>query len=203
MDEAAAKVEQGFFGVAVLAVLLLGVVNRLVRPGVLEFHGGDRHAVDEQHHVDGKAGVAFGVVNLPGHREDIAIEVLADGGVGVVVGEAVEQGKVGIVDRDALFQHRENAVFFDPAVKALQDDALPVGLILHLGQFFGLGSFEEAPELVAIDGKLPIKVSGVALFVAGTLHQCGFNAVFERLFVGLADHDTVFFDFECKNLVIE
>jgi hypothetical protein len=40
----------------------------------------------------------------------------------------------------------------------------------------------------SIDGEGAIEVGGDAGFVAGSLNQGSFDAVFEGLFVGLADH---------------
>jgi len=71
-----------------------------------------------------------------------------------------------------------------------EDEALPVEAIFQLSQFFGLGGFQKVLKLIAIDGKLAIEVSQVDFFVTGSFHQRSLYAVFEGLFVGLADHDS-------------
>ena len=56
-------------------------------------------------------------MHLTGDGEDVLLKVFTDAGVGIVVGQAVEQGEVSVIDGDALFQHGEDAVFFELAVK--------------------------------------------------------------------------------------
>lgn len=105
-------------------------------------------------------------MHLTGNGEDVLLEVFEDAGVGIVVGQAVEQGEVGIINGNALFQYGEDAVFFHLAVKPFQNQPLPVGAIAQFVQFFSLSGFEEAPKLLAINGKLTVKVSGVALLIS-------------------------------------
>ena len=53
MDQRPAKLQQRLRGVAVVAILLLPVIPRgLAGPGVLQFNGDQRQAVDEENHVD-------------------------------------------------------------------------------------------------------------------------------------------------------
>lgn len=127
-------------------------------------------------------------MHLTGNGEDILLKVFEDAEVGIVVGQAVEQSEVSINNGNALFQNGEDAIFFDLAIEAFQNQPLPVGFIPQFIQFLRLGDCQKSPELGAIDGKFPIKISGVALFVTGTLHQCRFYAIFERSFIGLTDH---------------
>ena len=56
-------------------------------------------------------------MHLTGDGEDVLLKVFADAGVGIVVGQAVEQGEVSIINSNAFFQHGEDAVFFYFAVK--------------------------------------------------------------------------------------
>lgn len=55
-------------------------------------------------------------MHLTGDGKNVLLEVFADAGVGIVVGQAVKQGEVSIIDGNALFQHGEDAVFFHLAI---------------------------------------------------------------------------------------
>jgi hypothetical protein len=127
-------------------------------------------------------------VDLASDGEDILLEVGGDFGIVLVVGLAVEQGEVGRVDGKSFFQNGEDAVFFDFAIEAFENEPLPVGAVLEFGEFGGLGGFKKAPKFCSIDGEGTIEVGGDAGFIAGRLNQGSFDAVFEGLFVGLADH---------------
>jgi hypothetical protein len=82
-------------------------------------------------------------VDLAGDGKDILLEVGGDFGVVLVVGLAVEQGEVGGVDGESFFQNGEDAVFFDFAIEAFEDEPLPVGAVLEFGEFGGLGGFKD------------------------------------------------------------
>ena len=104
VNEAAGKLQQRFFGVAVFAVLFLGVVDGLAGPGVFEFKGGNSQAVNKHDHVNRQVRLTVGVVDLASDGENIFVEVGSHVWVGVVVGQAVEQGQVGIVNGQPAFE---------------------------------------------------------------------------------------------------
>jgi hypothetical protein len=75
VNDTTGKLKRRFPWVTIALVLFFGVVNGLVGSGVFEFQGGDRHPIQEQHHINGKSWIAFGVMDLTGDGEAVFLEV--------------------------------------------------------------------------------------------------------------------------------
>ena len=90
MHDAAAELEEQLPRVAVAAVLLDGVLHRLLGQVVLQLKGGDGQAVDEQAQVQGAPRLVAAVAQLAGDAEAVGGKAL--GGLDVARrGRAVEQ----------------------------------------------------------------------------------------------------------------
>ena len=78
--------------------------------------------------------------------------------VDVVDGRAVEEGEVGGVEAEPLFEQFECAVPFDQAVEPFEDEPLVVGTIAQFVEFGGLGGFEEVPKFGGVEGEVGVEV---------------------------------------------
>ena len=215
MDEASGELKEGFFGVAVGLILFSGVKDGLICPGIFEFEGCNGQAIDEDDHIYRKCGILFGVVYLSGDREDVVLEVLGDFGIDGVVGQAIQQCEMCVVNVQSAFEDFDNAVALDFAVQAFQDQTLPVGARTQFVQFVWLREFEESPEFFAVNGKFAVEVCWIARFVRDVVAVSScclrrtfdvffamdaankglFYARFKGLFVGFADHGESSVDF--------
>ena len=168
MHEAAAELEQGFLRVAVVAVLFLGVIDVLACPRVFQLQRGERQAIEEKHHVH-RLVIDTGEKHLPRDRKNVGLELGSDIRVEVVVGQPIEQREVSVVHIQPLFQHGENAVLLQLAVQAFENLALPVRLVVELGEFRCLCGFEKLPEHGLVDGVLGVEIRGLATQVSRSL----------------------------------
>ncbi len=112
VHHAAAELEQPLARVAVAAVLLDGVLDRLLGEAVLQLEGGDGQAVDEQAQVERAARLVHAVGELARDREAVlGVQRL---GLGVARRRrAVEQIEVHRPVVHALAQHIDDAALAD------------------------------------------------------------------------------------------
>jgi len=165
VDEAALELEQGLLRVAVVAVLLPGVVDVLACPRVLEFQRRERQTVEENHHVD-RLLIHRGKVNLPRDGKHVALELGRHFGIQLVVGQSIEQIKVGVVHLQSLLQDSQYPILLQLAVEAFENLPFPIRLVVEFGEFGGLGRFEELPELRFVDREFGVEVGRLAAEVA-------------------------------------
>jgi len=87
-------------------------------------------------------------------------------GIQLVVGQSIEQIKVGVVHLQSLLQDSQYPVLLQLAVEAFEDLPFPIRLVVEFGEFGGLGRFEELPELRFVDREFGVEVGRHAAEVA-------------------------------------
>ncbi|GAC89003.1 hypothetical protein NBRC3255_2663 [Gluconobacter thailandicus NBRC 3255] len=108
-----------------------------------------------------------------------------------------------VVDGQALFQDMQQAFGLDQLVELAGDLGLPVGgvVLLELVEVFGLGGFEELPELRTVEREGRVEIRGLAdterargdgpggqLF-GSRAAKPSLDGLFEGDFLGVADRD--------------
>ena len=113
MNQASAKLQQGFIGVAVFPVLLHGMVGGLSCPWIFQLNGYNGNTVNEKYHVNGFERIGLGVVYLADNREDILCKEFCYFRINVIIGPTVQEGEMCVINAKAAFDNLEDTLFFD------------------------------------------------------------------------------------------
>ncbi len=177
--------EQARLAVALELVLVDGVsvVPAGARRLALELEGEYRQAVEEDDEVD---ALAFLVVDLLHHREDVGVEALAGHAVERGGGARVDEGELDAgVERDALPDDLDQAARTYLVGDSAEDGLARAPVVdgVQALQRLALRRLEELEEKVGVHGLHRVVVPrGVAAAVAVVLHEMGDDELLEGAF---------------------
>jgi hypothetical protein len=162
MHHTASELGEQLAGIAVAAVLLHGVLHRLLGQVVLELKGGNGQAVDEQGQVEGAPGLVAAVAQLAGDAEAVGGKAL--GGLDVAWRRrAVEEIERMPAVLEALAQQVDDAPPGDLALEPGQE-LEPRGALVVEVKGLGdlrLGGAQKVCQLREIHGVLAVIVVGI------------------------------------------
>src|ERR1700733_4302370 len=104
-----------------MAILSLGMPKCLTGERVLEFHGRDRHAIDEECNVDGVLALGA-VTQLPNDAEDVCLKQADQRRIEIGRWPEGTQRELKVGDElYAISEHVQSATLFQPLVKLLEE----------------------------------------------------------------------------------
>ena len=167
MNHAATELEELLAWVAVAAVLLDSVLDRLLGKAVLQFKGGEWEAVDEQAEVQRAAGLVLAVTQLAGDGETVPGKERRGFGI-ARRGSTIEQVEMQGAVVQALAEYVNDAALADfvgePGEELLPVDILGI-LVIRYGELLErlrLRRVQEAEQLRHVEGMGAVVVLGIA-----------------------------------------
>jgi hypothetical protein len=178
-EDAAEGEERLAAGIAVVAVLALGVLDSLPFEGLLELGREEGQPVEEEDDVEAFFGVGA-VAQLAHDGEAVALDFLLVGRVEASFGDEVGHVEAAAAVAQAVAQEGDGAFALDLALQALQEAAL--GLLSQLvdvpGPHFGLGAHDEVEDVCGNEAAGAV-VGGVGAFLVTVGQQRLFDGRFE------------------------
>ena len=151
--------------VAIKAVLIDGILHRLGEVG-LDFDGGDRDAIQEQHQIDAVL-VVLGRAHLPHHAQPVALVVGED--VRVQAMGRLEPGQQQLAAHaqqvDAVAQHRQRPLVVQALAQPVQQRGLGLRAVLfdQRRPRLGLPVLDPGDDIGGEQGPRPVIARRVAL----------------------------------------